>query len=556
MTSTNDESFAAEPRWRGRMAVLILIVVTLVAMGRLCVHDFTFWDDQGTVHQNQWLLPPTSRTLVHYWMWPAYGLYIPVTYTVWAGVALVAHVEKDQYGIALNPWLFHGTNVLCHLLAVLVAYRILRLLNADVFASVCGALLFGVHPIQVEAVAWVSGLKDVLSGLLALVALWQYVCFAISDLRGRAWALRYLVATATFMAAMLAKPSVMALPLAALAIDRWVVGRAWRRLLPGVIGWVLIAIPIAAVARLVQDASNTQMPGLWLRPLIACDSLAFYMWKLVWPVHLIVDYGRNPANVIAHGWCYWDWMFPVGVALLLARGVHRRPVLLAAGIVFLAGCLPVLGFTPALFQFFSTTADHYVYVAMFGPALALAWLLSVRPSIALRVFAVSILILLAGLTIRQGKYWRNDFTLFEHDTALNPNSCVGYINLGGDYTRADNLAAAVDAFRNAARANPDYAMAWDDLSAALTKEGKTQEAIEPTRRAVELQIKHPNLRLNWTQDNDVLGRMLFDAGRFAEAIPYLQTAADLEPEDKLIKEDLKAAREKVLKSSATTGSEQ
>lgn len=132
-----------EPRWQGQVAVMVLIAGTCVAMGRLCVHDFTWYDDNRTVHQNGLLQPPTTQTLVHYWSSPAVGLYIPVTYTVWAGVAELAHVPKDENGIALNPWLFHSTNVLFHLLAVLVVYRTLHLLGAGAFAAACGALLYG-----------------------------------------------------------------------------------------------------------------------------------------------------------------------------------------------------------------------------------------------------------------------------------------------------------------------------------------------------------------------------------------------------------------------------
>ena len=113
MTCMPGEQTDSAPRWHDRVAVLVLIVLTLAAMGRLCAADFTLWDDPGTVAQNTWLQPPTGRTLVHYWMSPAYGLYIPVTYTVWAAVAFFAQVEKDANGIALNPWLFHSSNVFC-----------------------------------------------------------------------------------------------------------------------------------------------------------------------------------------------------------------------------------------------------------------------------------------------------------------------------------------------------------------------------------------------------------------------------------------------------------
>jgi Flp pilus assembly protein TadD len=87
-------------------------------------------------------------------------------------------------------------------------------------------------------------------------------------------------------------------------------------------------------------------------------------------------------------------------------------------------------------------------------------------------------------------------------------------------------------------------MAWDDLGLALMRNGDVEQAIAPTRRAVDLQIKYPNLRLNWEQDNEALGRMLFDTGRFKQAIPYLQTAAELRPADQEIAKKLEQARKR------------
>jgi hypothetical protein len=398
--------------------------------------------------------------------------------------------------------------------------------------------------------AAVRGASDS-GGLLALIALWQYVCFALSDLRGRASLLRYFLATAAFMLAMLAKPSVIALPLAALAIDRWGVGRPWRKVFASAIAWTAIAIPIAGIARWAQDASNTSLPSLWLRPLIVCDSLAFYMGKLVWPMHLIVDYGRTPASVLRHGSCYWDWIFPVGAAALLIAGSRKRPVLLAAGAIFVAGCLPVLGFTPAMFQFFSTTADHYLYLSMFGPALALAWLLSVRPSFWLRAATVAILLGWITLSIRQGAYWQNDYTLFEHDTEVNPDSYVGYLNLGGDYERSNNFAVALMDFQSAVRANPEYSTCWSNLATAYGELGEIDQAIAAARKSVELQVKYPNLRPNWPGDNEFLGHLLFTRGRYAEAIPYLQTAADAYPAEKRSATELNDARKRAATQPAT-----
>jgi protein O-mannosyl-transferase len=515
----------SEPRWHSRLAVVILIAGTLLAMGRLCVNDFTWWDDQYTIHQNGWLQPPTARTLAHYWTTPELGLYIPLTYAAWAAIALFAHVPKDQYGIALNPWLFHGASLFCHVLAVLVAYRILRLVPFGCFPACCGAMLFAVHPLQVEAVAWASGLKDVLSGLLGLVAMWQYLLYARSE-HARERKLRYLLACSAFILALLAKPSVLALPLAAAAIDRWVVGRSWQKVIAGVMGLAVIAVPFAVVARIVQDAHYVPMAPLWLRPLIALDAIAFYLQKLAWPTRLAVDYGRNPINVLAHGWCYWDWIMPAGLAAILVAGARARPILVAAAVVFVAGCLPLLGFTPAQFEFYSTTSDHYLYLSMLGPALGLAWLVSAFDSLSMRALFGLALLALAIACFGQGAYWQNDFTLFEHDTDVNPKSYMGYINLGEAHERAHDSADAIRSFVSATQANPESPLAWHDLAAALYGDGETKAATDAGQRSIELQIKYPYLRPSWSKDNRMIGQLLIDQRRFEDAIPYLRAATD------------------------------
>src|SRR5207237_7199255 len=140
-------------------------------------------------------------------------LYIPGTYTVWTGLAYVGQLrEADEHFIKLNPWVFHGANVVLHALAAMVVFALLRALEMPAGAALAGAVLFAAHPVQVEAVGWASGLKDVLSGLFSLVALWLYVLWA----QGKSY---YALATGAFVWAVLCKPSAMVVPGIAVLID-------------------------------------------------------------------------------------------------------------------------------------------------------------------------------------------------------------------------------------------------------------------------------------------------------------------------------------------------
>src|ERR1700733_6640765 len=161
-------------RW---VPTILLIVCTLIAMGNLARNEFVSWDDSFNIYHNPHFNPPTLAGVAAYWAHPAYGLYIPLTYTLWGLLAMVAQVPPDAQGVSLNPWIFHLASIALHVLSVLVVFEILQLLIRNRVAACIGAMLFAIHPVQVEAVAWAAGMKDVLSGLLALVAIWQHLIY-------------------------------------------------------------------------------------------------------------------------------------------------------------------------------------------------------------------------------------------------------------------------------------------------------------------------------------------------------------------------------------------
>src|SRR5688572_9554470 len=145
-------------------------------MSRIGANEFVDWDDSFTLYANAKMNPPTADTLRFYWTNAEHGLYMPATQTIWAGLARLAyHDQPDERGMRLSPRVFHMTSVVLHATAAVIAFLLLRRLLPNEFAAAIGALLFALHPVQVESVAWVSGMKDLLCGLFSLVALWQYV---------------------------------------------------------------------------------------------------------------------------------------------------------------------------------------------------------------------------------------------------------------------------------------------------------------------------------------------------------------------------------------------
>lgn len=426
---------------------LILAAAVIVVFGRLALFDFTWWDDVHTIHHNPTLNPRVSWTgLAANWTRPTSHIYIPLTYTVWTLLAIVARVPPDDAGISLNPLWYHLANVIVHLLSALLAWRLLHALlgRERPLAALAGALLFAIHPVQVESVAWISGLKDVLAGCLMLGCLCCWVSDAPPARR------RYIAALVLFAAAMLAKPSAMIVPLLLVAIDRLALGRPWRESLGRVWPFVVLAIPIAVIARMVQTAPLSDAP-LWARPLIAFDSLAFYLVKIVAPVTLSIDYGRKPMAVIESGAIWYTWLVPAitiaAIAFVARRCRSSLPWCAVA--LFMAAPLPVLGLARFDYQEVSTVADHYLYVAMIGPSLMVAWAASRWPrSIGLAFVLIGMLGIRAMLYL---PVWHDEQSLMSHAAAVNPKSVVALNNLArlaslrGDSAAVHAYLEAMDA---------------------------------------------------------------------------------------------------------------
>ena len=168
------------PRHQNLLALVVVASAALLTFAPVLTNDFTWWDDHRTIHHNPLLNPPTWSGIAHYWRHPAMDLYVPVTYSVWGVTAMAATLSTpNEEGIWLNPALFHAVSLLVHMMAACLAFLVLRRLFDNSWAACGGALLFALHPVQTEPVAWASGLKDVLAGMFALAALHQYILFRL-----------------------------------------------------------------------------------------------------------------------------------------------------------------------------------------------------------------------------------------------------------------------------------------------------------------------------------------------------------------------------------------
>ena len=365
------------------------------------------------ITDNPYLNPVTLPHVLHFWQKPYHNLFIPVSYTAYALLALsrtARHALPDAArGMSpYDPHVFHAANLVLHLLNVLLVFRLLRRIVKNPWAALGGALLFGLHPVQVESVAWISELRGLLGSFFALLG-----PVALSSVRVDAAGTRKTWPTALVVRLALSpvscwpccpSPARWSMPVFALLLDAGSCAEACAPLCMacrgGDCGPRLCADDAGRSARPRQPA----LP-LWQRPFIAGDALAFYFAKMLLPLRLGIDYGRSPLFVLDHAWGYLTWLVPVGLGLLLWLLRRRYPMLCLAAALFVAGLLPALGLVPFLFQDFSTVTDRYLYLSLLGPALALAWALSRTQGRAAPVLSAVALIALAGRSVTQIPTW-------------------------------------------------------------------------------------------------------------------------------------------------------
>jgi cytochrome c-type biogenesis protein CcmH/NrfG len=535
-----------------------VIALPIAAMWQVCVHNFVSWDDLKTVQYNPSLNPVTVHSLHTWWTTSRMDLYVPVTYTVWGMIALVARVPGTATTPAyLNPVPFHVANLLLHVLCCLVVFELVRLLIGKTWPAAAGALLFGLHPVQVEAVAWVSGLKDVLGGLLALVAIWQYLLAVKEHQSRKTWHWRYALAIVAFVLAMLAKPNEAIAPVIAAILDLLLIGRSWRQVSAWLWPWFVLSGACLIEAHFVQPVpGNSRNVAFYLRPLVAIDSIGFYVRKLLWPLNLAVDYGLRPRLAAKSPWLVADAVFLAGAAAGLWFVRRSARPMVAGAIVFIAALLPVLGFVTFEFQWYSNVADHYLYLPMFGVALMAAWVAQRWGGWPMAVGASVVLGLLGAASYFQTQYWQDTQSLFVHVAEVNPASGEAYHALAVLALQNGDPGSALKLSRAAIEARPDDAWGYVSSGQALAAMNRKQEAaqaftkalqIEPTKEdaleglaGVLAELNEFSLAEYWQQQvvannpttadqHYKLGWILERQRKYRDAITELRIAAQLDP---------------------------
>ena len=493
---------------------LLLAIGTSAIYSSVAYHPFVDFDDQYYVVNNAVIHGGLSWKV---FIWSFNAGYAQN----WHPLTWLSHALDCQlYGLHSSG--HHLTNLLLHVLNVVILFLLLLRVTGSVGRSFLVAALFALHPLNVETVAWVAERKSDLSTLFFLLALGAYGWYARSpNLQ------RYLAVALLFVLGLASKPMVITLPFVLLLLDFWPLQR--------IKGWQALSAPDrkgrkngplepdrrdaqavpqfaqASLAQLIREKlpllalcvgsaalTIVAQRAVAIRSLAgfpiavrlenAIDSYAMYIWKAFWPTQLAVYY-PHPGNTLAVWRVAVAGLFLVGVTILVWRQRLSRRYLVTGWLWYLGTMVPVIGLVQVGDQ---ARADRYAYIPLIGIFVMVVWSAAdwaddKKIALAWRIAtATVILVVLSLLTLRQVGYWRSEYDLWSHALAVAPDSPLAISNLGDALNKMGRTQEALPLLEKSAQLLPADAVRHGNLAVDLVQCDRLQDSIPEYETAISL----------------------------------------------------------------------
>jgi len=551
-------------KWETLIVKVLVIVIACLWIYSPVFNGDWLWDDDYLITANPVVQSPDG--LASFWVEPKTADYFPLTMSLlwlmwkWFGM--------DSTG-------YHVASVLLHALGSCLVWALLKTIGLR--GAWLAGLIFAVHPIAVESVAWVSELKNTFSLPFFLLAGCFFVRFEDTSRRFFYWG-----ALVFFLAAMLAKSSAVMFPVVMLLYIWWRRDRIVWRDLWNAAPFFLVSLILGLVTLYFQHSraiGNEPSPigGLDSRFAIAGMAIFFYLSKILWPALLLPIYPQwnaNPPELIQ----FLPWSVLAGVlgVFWIRRKTWGRHALMGVGF-YLITLLPVLGFVAMSYMRVGWVADHFLYIPMIG-VVALGVGVGFRASdlagekwrLVFGAFAAFVFGVLAFWSHRYAGIWENEDKLWNYTLKHNWECWQAHNRIGAREFNRGNVDVALDHFREATRLRPDLAETQNNLGSAVLAKKDTKAAIKQFQEALRLSPDIVAIQSNLARallldnqpaaaaefyadlcrrypDNSTflcnLGVTLYQSGKKTEAIAIFRRALEMNPNLLDARENLHAAME-------------
>jgi len=485
---------------------VLLVLATFAIYSQVQDHKFINFDDDAYITESSLVQAGlTNENIIRVFTTTHFGGWTPIT-------SISYMLDYQLYG--LNPKGFLLTNLFFHIANSLLLFLILFRMTGAIWQSAFVAVVFALHPLNVESVAWVAERKNVLSTLFWLLTMWAYVHYA-----EKPTVKRYGLVFLFFTLGLMSKPMLVTLPFVLLLLDYWPLerfklGRREREFKiaqkdkyfngeKNISKLVLEKFPLLILSALCSITtlivfkkaveSVAQDPVSILAILTnAMISYFEYLWKMLWPKGLAILYA-HPGNTLA----VWKGVL-CGIALLAIttisiKLIRKAPYFVVGWFWYLGSLIPVICFITLGHHLI---ADRYAYLPLIGifviiacgvPELLKEW--RYRKNV-LKAAAGILILTLMLITWVQVSHWKSSITVFKHAIRVTdkkyPGFSVVHNNLGIALFAKQKNEEAISHYKMAIKIKPDYAEAYNNLGAVLFNAKMTEEAIDYFKEAIRI----------------------------------------------------------------------
>ncbi len=502
----------------------LLIQGAVIVLAGLWIYSPTYhgdwlWDDDVLLTANPTVQSGTLAGLLKLWLNPDGIDYFPLSYSLlW--------LQAQFFGPQSTG--YHVTTILLHIVSGLLLWALLA--EMKVPGAWTAALVFTIHPVCVESVAWVSETKNTLSLALFLASC---IFWVRQDDRqpGPTRERLYLIALAFFLLAMFAKTSVVAMPVLTLLYAWWKRGGATMQDAVRAAPMFLVSLVLGIVTIQYQHGraiglEELPVGGIASRIAIAGMAILFYLATIVWPVNLLPIYPRWDVEP-PQAWQFLPGLVIGGAAWWLwtnRREIWARHAILAFGF-FLLMIAPVLGFVDISYMRITWVADHFLYLPMIGPLVLIVagvttWLetRADRERSVFTAMAGGVLFFLAVNAFFYAISWQDEEHLWEHTLASNHDAWQAHNRLGAKKLAKGDVDGAYYHFRHSSRLRPDLGETKNNLAITLMRKGQVDQAIKTYEEALAASPSLHQIRLNLAEAYGTVGRFTEARDAYAQLL--------------------------------------
>ncbi|MBE2219004.1 MAG: tetratricopeptide repeat protein [Ignavibacteria bacterium] len=502
--------------------ILIIIAVSLISYSSILDNSFTNWDDEEMLVNNPTVRSLSAHNIYEIFTTPRLNHYHPLVTISYA---------VEYHFFELNPFVYHLINLIFHIASSILVFLVILKLFRKYNIALIVSILFAVHPLHVESVAWITERKDMLYSFFMLLSLYFYIV----DSQRKDKKLSFYVFL-FFILSCLSKASAVTFPIILIAVDYFQNKEFHIRTLKEKIPLFVVSILFGIINLKAQysqhfEGMQLEVPNFafYDRILIFFYNYCFYIYQAIFPINLSAFYPY--PDPLKGSLPVLFYLAPIlfGLIIYLLYRFSKSDKILVFGILFYTiTILPVLQIIPVGR---AIAADRFAYIPLLGVFLIVAYYMDklytlslkkpILQKLALGLFIVYVL-LLSYSTRVQGEIWKNSMTLYSDMISKYPNNAIGYNNRGTLFLENRKYTEAENDFTSAIRVNANYAAAYNNLGLVYSAKANYDKAIEYFNKAIELNSRYAEAYMS-------LGLVYSNKNEIDKSIDYYKKAVDIDP---------------------------